>query len=220
MINIIQHYNFAYMGEFLTKRVRERLLSKIFTFEVRWFDTNENSSGITCSRLSKDANMVKSLVVDRMSLLLQSFVAVIIAWTMSLVTWRLALVVIATQPLIIICIYTRRVLLKTMSKKAIKAQNESCKLASEAVFNLRTITAFSSQDRILKMLQNAQDGPRRESILQSWFAGAALACQHIALVSQEPILFSGTIRENIAYGASKEISEIDIIEAAKIAKRL
>lgn len=323
-------------------------------------------------------------MVDRMSLLLQSFVAVTIAWTLGLViAWRLALVVIATQPLIIICIYTKRVLLKTMAKKAIKAQDESCKLASEAVFNLRTITAFSSQDRILKMLENAQDGPRRESIRQSWFAGVALACaesiiicirslnywyggnlvfngyltaravfqteliltttgrviadagsmttdlakgfdaiglvfsildrdtrinpenpngkepeniegnielhdvhfayparpkvmvfqgfsfkfeagkstalvgqsgcgkstiiglierfydpqkglvkidghdirsynlrsirKHIALVSQEPILFSGTIRENIAYGASKEINEIEIIEAAKVA---
>lgn len=61
-----------------------------------------------------------------------------------------------------------------MSQKAIKAQEESSKLAAEAVSNLRTITAFSSQDRILKMLDKAQEGPRRESIRQSWFAGIGL----------------------------------------------
>lgn len=58
LVNIIQHYSFAYMGEYLTKRIRERMLSKILTFEVNWFDEDENSSGAICSRLAKDANMV------------------------------------------------------------------------------------------------------------------------------------------------------------------
>lgn len=58
VINICQHYSFAAMGEFLTKRVRERMLSKILTFEVGWFDQDENSSGAVCSRLAKDASVV------------------------------------------------------------------------------------------------------------------------------------------------------------------
>lgn len=59
VINICQHYNFAYMGEYLTKRVRERMLSKILTFEVGWFDQDENSTGAVCSSLAKDANVVR-----------------------------------------------------------------------------------------------------------------------------------------------------------------
>lgn len=120
---------------------------------------------------------VRSLVGDRMALLVQTFSAVTVAFTMGLViAWRLAIVMIAVQPLIIICFYTRRVLLRSMSSQASKAQEESSKLAAEAVSNLRTITAFSSQDRILKMLEKAQEGPRRESIRQSWYAGIGLAC--------------------------------------------
>ncbi|KAF8390324.1 hypothetical protein HHK36_024849 [Tetracentron sinense] len=176
VINISQHYNFAAMGEYLTKRIRERMLSKILTFEVGWFDRDENSSGAVCSRLAKDANVVRSLVGDRIALLVQTFSAVIIACTMGLViAWRLALVMIAVQPIIIICFYSRRVLLKNMSQKAIKAQNDTSKLAAEAVSNLRTVTAFSSQARILHLLDQAQEGPRRESIRQSWFAGFGLA---------------------------------------------
>ncbi|KAF3441547.1 hypothetical protein FNV43_RR15461 [Rhamnella rubrinervis] len=42
--------------------------------------------------------------------------------------------------------------------------------------------------------------------------------KHIALVSQEPTLFAGTIRENIVYETSKKTSsEIEIIEVAKVA---
>ncbi|KAK7381342.1 hypothetical protein VNO78_33967 [Psophocarpus tetragonolobus] len=177
VVNILQHYNFAYMGEYLTKRVRERMLSKILTFEVGWFDQDENSTGAVCSRLAKEANVVRSLVGDRMALVVQTISAVVIAFTMGLIiAWRLAIVMIAVQPIIIACFYTRRVLLKSMSSKAIEAQDESSKIAAEAVSNLRTITAFSSQDRILKMLEKAQEGPCRESIRQSWFAGIGLAC--------------------------------------------
>nr|XP_043631308.1 ABC transporter B family member 15-like [Erigeron canadensis] len=175
VINIIQHYNFAAMGEQLTKRVRERMLSKILTFEIGWFDQDENSSGAICSRLAKDANVVRSLVGDRSALLIQTFSAVIIACTMGLViAWRLALVMIAVQPLIIVCFYCKRVLLKNMSQKAMKSQDESSKLAAEAVSNLRTVTAFSSQTRILKMLEETQKAPMRESIKQAWYAGIGL----------------------------------------------
>lgn len=63
VINIMQHYNFAYMGEYLTKRIRERMFLKILTFEVGWFDRDENSSGAICSRLSKDANVVRVFIL-------------------------------------------------------------------------------------------------------------------------------------------------------------
>ncbi|PWA34316.1 ABC transporter family protein [Artemisia annua] len=175
VINIIQHYNFAVMGEHLTKRVREKMLSKILTFEIGWFDQDENSSGAICSRLATDANVVRSLVGDRSSLVIQTISAVTVACTMGLViSWKLALVVMVVQPAIIICFYCKTVLLKNMSRKAMKSQVESSKLAAEAVSNLRTITAFSSQIRILKMLGETQKEPMRESIRQAWYAGFGL----------------------------------------------
>ncbi|KAI5430327.1 ABC transporter B member 15 [Lathyrus oleraceus] len=184
VVTIGQHYNFAYMGEYLTKRVRESMLSKILTFEVGWFDQDENSSGAVSSRLANDANVVRSLVGDRMSLLVQTFSAVATAYTMGLIiSWRLTLVTIATQPIIIACYYTKGVLLKSLSSKTIKAQQQSSKLASEAVSNLRTITAFSSQDRILKMLEEAQQGPIKENFRQAWFAGLGLGCSQFFMAS-------------------------------------
>ncbi|KAL0642624.1 hypothetical protein Bca4012_040914 [Brassica carinata] len=176
LLNIIQHYSFAYMGEYLTKRIREKMLKKILTFEVNWFDEEENSSGAICSRLAKEANLVRSLVGERVSLLVQTIAAVAVACTVGLViAWRLAIVMIAAQPVVVVCFYTQRILLKTISKKAIKAQDESSKLAAEAVSNIRTITSFSSQERILKLLKRVQEGPRKESVRQSWLAGTVLA---------------------------------------------
>ncbi|KAF8691470.1 hypothetical protein HU200_040614 [Digitaria exilis] len=60
LLNIVQHYNFGVMGEYLTKRIREQMLEKILTFEIGWFDRDENSSGAICSQLAKDANIVSN----------------------------------------------------------------------------------------------------------------------------------------------------------------
>jgi ATP-binding cassette subfamily B (MDR/TAP) protein 1 len=60
LISIGQHYNFFAMGEYLTKRVRERMLAKFLTFEIGWFDQDENSSSSICSQLTKDANTVST----------------------------------------------------------------------------------------------------------------------------------------------------------------
>ncbi|KAH0457796.1 hypothetical protein IEQ34_013111 [Dendrobium chrysotoxum] len=175
LINIMQHYNIAAMGEYLTKRIRERMLSKILTFEVGWFDQDENSTGSICSQLAKDANIVRSLVGDRMALIIQTVSAMTVAATMGLlIAWRLAIVIISLQPVIIISFYTRFVLLKKTSKKTLKAQVESSKLVADAINNLQTIAAFSSQDRILDLFKLAQLGPRSDSIHQSRVAGVGL----------------------------------------------
>nr|CAB3474118.1 unnamed protein product [Digitaria exilis] len=44
VVNLLQHYNFAYMGEHLVRRIRVQVLEKILTFEAAWFDEEANSS--------------------------------------------------------------------------------------------------------------------------------------------------------------------------------
>lgn len=183
--NVIQHYNFAVMGERLTKRIREMLLNKLMTFEIGWFDQDENTSAAVSARLSTEANMVRSLVGDRMSLLAQAVFGATFAYTLGLVlTWKLAFVMMAAQPLLIGSFYARSVLTKRMSAKTQIAQKEGSQLASEAVLNHRTITAFSSQKRIVGLFRATLEGPKKESIRQSWFAGVGLfSSQFLAAAS-------------------------------------
>ncbi|CAL5186419.1 unnamed protein product [Lathyrus oleraceus] len=174
-LNLIQHYNFAYMGAKLTKRIRLRMLEKILTFETAWFDEEKNSSGALCSRLSNEASMVKSLVADRVCLLVQTASSVTIAMIIGLVVaWKLALVMIAVQPLTILCFYTRKVLLSTLSTKFVKAQNQSTQIAVEAVYNHRIVTSFGSITKVLRLFDEAQEAPRMEARKKSWLAGIGM----------------------------------------------
>lgn len=174
-LNLLQHYNFAYMGERLTKRIRLRMLEKILSFEAAWFDEEQNSSGTVCSRLSNEASMVKSLVADRVSLLVQTTSAVTIAMIMGLIiAWKLALVMIAVQPITILCFYTRKVLLSTNSTNFVKAQNQSTQIAVEAVINHRIVTSFGSVEKVLQLFDEAQEEPRNEARKKSWLAGIGM----------------------------------------------
>lgn len=175
LVNILQHYNFAYMGERLTRRIRLRMLEKILTFETAWFDEEENSSGALCSRLGNEASMVKSLVADRASLLLHTTSAVTIAMLMGLVVaWKLALVMIAVQPLTILCFYTRKVLLSGLTTNFIKAQNRSTQIAVEAVCNHQIVTSFGCIGKVLEIFDEAQEEPRKEARKRSWLAGIGM----------------------------------------------
>ncbi|KAK1592459.1 hypothetical protein Q3G72_025284 [Acer saccharum] len=174
-LNLLQHYNFAYMGEQLTKRIRLRMLEKILTFETAWFDEEENSSGALCSRLSNEASMVKSLVADRVSLLVQTTSAVTIAMIMGLaVAWKLAIVIIAIQPLTILCFYTRKVLLSSITTNFVKAQNQSSQIAVEAVINHRIVTSFGSVGKVLQLFDEAQEETRKQARKKSWLAGIGM----------------------------------------------
>ncbi|PNT61308.1 ABC transporter B family member 15 [Brachypodium distachyon] len=177
--NIVQHYNFAVMGERLTERVRDQMLSRILSFEVGWFDEDDNSSAAVSARLATQASKVRSLVGDRICLLVQAGASASLGFALSLsVSWRLALVMMAMQPLIIASFYFKKVLMTAGSKKAKKAQVQGSQLASEAVVNHRTITAFSSQGRMLQLYEAAQEGPRKDTMMQSWFSGFCLClCQ-------------------------------------------
>ncbi|KAL9154242.1 hypothetical protein ABFS82_10G102500 [Erythranthe guttata] len=174
-LNLCQHYNFAYMGECLTRRIRLRMLEKMLTFEAAWFDQEQNSSAALCFRLSNEASMVKSIIADRLSLLIQTTSAVTTAMIIGLIiAWKLALVMIAVQPLTIFCFYTRKVILSTITGKFVKAQNKSTQIAAEAVYNHRTVTSFGSIQKVLEIFDEAQDEPRKEARKKSWLAGAGI----------------------------------------------
>lgn len=188
--NVIQHYNFGVMGEHLTKRVREKMLGKVLTFEIEWFDQESNSSAAICSRLATEASKVRSLICDRLALLAQVLSGATLAVILGLsLAWQLASLIIALQPLIIGCFYARGVLMKSMSKKVAKAQNKSSDLASEAVVNHRTITAFSSQDKIVELFEDAQKDTRSESQKQSWYAGSGLFVSQFLTAANAGLIF-------------------------------
>ncbi|KAJ0971430.1 hypothetical protein J5N97_019389 [Dioscorea zingiberensis] len=177
VVNLSQHYNFAYMGEHLTHRIRLQVLEKILTFEAAWFDEEQNSSGALCSRLSNEASLVKTLVADRVSLLVQTTSGVAIAVSMGLVVaWKLAVVMIAVQPFTILCYYSKKIVLSRVSVDLARAQHRSTQIAIEAVHNHRMVASHGCSAQVLKLFEEAQEEPMRAARRKSWVAGITMGC--------------------------------------------
>lgn len=182
--NVTRDYSFASMGERLTKRVRVLILTKVLTFEVAWFDEEEHSSSAVCSQLATDAAVVRSLVGDRMSLFVQTGAALLLACILGLaVAWPLAIVMIVTQPISILCFYGKKVLLKRMSEGNLKSQTQSTLVASEAVANHRTITAFFSQNRMLQRFVATQNAIKKGARTRALIAGLGLGSAQFCMLA-------------------------------------
>ncbi|CAH1419131.1 unnamed protein product [Lactuca virosa] len=168
IIGVIQHYYFGIMGENLTKRVRESMFSKIMSFEIEWFYQENNNTGALCSRLATDTIMVRNLVADRLAFFAQAISASISAVILSMIlSWKLALVAVSLQLVIIVCFYLKALV-------TTETENKSSEIASEAVNNHRVITAYHSQEQVMRLFEETQKGRKMESDKKNWYQGMAL----------------------------------------------
>lgn len=90
----------GWAGTNLTKRSRNSLFKAILRQEPGWFDFNENSTGILVSRLSLDCLSFRSVLGDRLSVLLMGMSSAAVGIGISFfLEWRLTLLAAALTPL-------------------------------------------------------------------------------------------------------------------------
>ncbi|KAK8651804.1 hypothetical protein V6N13_141386 [Hibiscus sabdariffa] len=121
---------------------------------------------------------------------------------------------IAVQPLVVGSFYARSILMKSMSGKAQKAQKEGSQLASEAVVNHRTITAFSSQKRILGLFKDTLKGPKEQSVRHSWLSGFGLFSSQFFSTSFTALAYwyAGSMTNDLSKGNSAIQSVFAILD--------
>ncbi|KAH9306018.1 hypothetical protein KI387_010422, partial [Taxus chinensis] len=102
--NFLQHFYFGIMGEKMTERIRRMMFSAILRNEVGWYDKEENNADSLSMRLANDATFVRAAFSNRLSILVQDATSVIVAISIGLLLeWRLALLALATLPLMVSC---------------------------------------------------------------------------------------------------------------------
>nr|GME01193.1 ABC transporter B family member 1 [Ipomoea batatas] len=172
IFNTLQHLFWDVVGENLTKRVREQMLTAVLKNEMAWFDQEENESSKIAARLSLDANNVRSAIGDRISVIMQNSALMLVACTAGFVLqWRLALVLIAVFPVVVAATVLQKMFMKGFSGDLEAAHAKGTQLAGEAVANVRTVAAFNSETKIVSLFTANLNPPLRRCFWKGQIAG-------------------------------------------------
>ncbi|XP_057835072.2 ABC transporter B family member 19 [Cryptomeria japonica] len=189
-----QHYFFGIVGENLTTRVRKMMLSAILCNEVSWFDEEENNSSQIASRLAADATNVKSAIAERISVILQNMTSLLTSFIVAfIVEWRMALLILATFPLLVFANFVQQLSLKGFAGDTAKAHARASMVAGEAVSNIRTVAAFNAEEKILNLFGKELKLPQTQSLKRGQLAGILFGISQLTLYgSQALILWYGS----------------------------
>ncbi|VAI87394.1 unnamed protein product [Triticum turgidum subsp. durum] len=172
LFNTVQHLFWDTVGENLTKRVREKMLTAVLRNEMAWFDMEANASAHIAARLALDAQNVRSAIGDRISIIVQNSALMLVACTAGFVLqWRLALVLLAVFPLVVGATVLQKMFMKGFSGDLEGAHAKATQIAGEAVANVRTVAAFNSEDKITRLFEANLQRPLRRCFWKGQIAG-------------------------------------------------
>ncbi|BAF09717.1 ABC transporter B family member 2 [Oryza sativa Japonica Group] len=172
VFHAIEHLSFGIMGERLTLRVRERMFAAILRNEIGWFDDTSHTSSMLSSRLETDATLVRTIVVDRSTILLQNIGMIVTSLIIAfIINWRITLVVLATYPLMVSGHISEKMFMKGYGGNLGKSYLKANMLAAEAVSNIRTVAAFCAEEKVIKLYADELKEPAKQSFRRGQGAG-------------------------------------------------
>nr|XP_017256722.1 PREDICTED: ABC transporter B family member 13-like [Daucus carota subsp. sativus] len=181
----LQHYFFGIIGEKAMRNLRQALYSAVLRNELAWFDSPKNNVGSLTSRIISETSTVKTIISDRMSVIVQCISSILIATIVSLrVNWRMALVAWAVMPCHFIGGLIQAKSAKGFSGDIAAAQSELVALTSEATANIRTVVSFCHEDNVLQKarvyLKKSTSRNRKESVKYGIIQGISLFLWNVA----------------------------------------
>ncbi|XP_015970133.1 LOW QUALITY PROTEIN: ABC transporter B family member 1-like [Arachis duranensis] len=182
IFNTLQHSFWDIVGENLTKRVREKMLTAVLKNEMAWFDQEENESARIAARLALDANNVRSAIGDRISVIVQNTALMLVACTAGFVLqWRLALVLIAVFPLVVAATVLQKMFMTGFSGDLEASHGKATQLAGEAIANVRTVAAFNSETKIVGLFASNLEIPLQRCFWKGQISGSGYGIAQFAL---------------------------------------
>ncbi|KAJ4872169.1 ABC transporter B family member 1 [Raphanus sativus] len=182
IFNTLQHSFWDVVGENLTKRVREKMLAAVLKNEMAWFDQGENESARISARLALDANNVRSAIGDRISVIVQNTALMLVACTAGFVLqWRLALVLVAVFPVVVAATVLQKMFMTGFSGDLEAAHAKGTQLAGEAIANVRTVAAFNSEAKIVRLYTANLEPPLKRCFWKGQIAGSGYGVAQFCL---------------------------------------
>ncbi|KAK0869809.1 GTPase-activating protein [Friedmanniomyces endolithicus] len=143
---LLQGVAFAYCSERLVHRTRDMSFRVMLRQDIQFFDREENTAGALTSFLSTETTHLAGMSGVTLGTILQVMTTLAVCCIISLaVGWKLALVCIATVPVVLGCGFFRFWMLARFQQRAKKAYEKSASYACEATSAIRTVASLTRE---------------------------------------------------------------------------
>ncbi|KAM7272037.1 hypothetical protein ACFE04_031251 [Oxalis oulophora] len=187
--NFLQHFYFGIMGEKMTERVRRMMFSAMLRNEVGWFDEEENSADMLSMRLANDATFVRAAFSNRLSIFIQDCSAVIVAFVIGmLLGWRLALVALATLPILALSAFAQKLWLAGFSKGIQEMHRKASLVLEDAVRNIYTVVAFCAGNKVMELYRSQLSKIFNQSLFHGMAIGLGFGISQFFLFACNALL--------------------------------
>lgn len=168
---VAQGWLFALCSERLVHRARDRSFRAMLRQDIAFFDKDTNTAGALTTFLSTETTHLAGMSGVTLGTILQVFTTLILAFIISLaIGWKLALVCIATVPIVLACGFFRFWMLARFQARAKLAYEKSASYACEATSAIRTVASLTREQDVWNHYHSQivdQEAKSLRSILQS-----------------------------------------------------
>ena len=167
---------FGFVSEWLLLRIRKLMFRALVTQPLAWYERKDLSPATMIANLSADTSNLGGLtgtVVGTIFSILVNFVAGI---TLAhIVAWRIAVVILATVPILVTAGYMRLKVIADFQKRHETAYARSTAIAVEAASCIRTVAALGRERDLIQLFSYSLERPYRESMRHILMGNACLA---------------------------------------------
>ncbi|KAM9724519.1 ATP-dependent translocase ABCB1 [Menidia menidia] len=154
-------------------RIRTLFFHRIMQQDIGWFDVNE--TGELNTRLTDDVYKIQEGIGDKVGMLIQSFSSFIASFAIGFSKgWKLTLVILAVSPALGISAALFSKVLTTFTSKEQTAYAKAGAVAEEVLSAIRTVFAFSGQNKEIQRYHNNLEDAKRMGIKKAISANIAM----------------------------------------------
>ncbi|PYH86837.1 multidrug resistance protein [Aspergillus uvarum CBS 121591] len=176
---ISQGICFSRSTERLTHKTRDQTFQSIIRQDIAFFDEKKNSPGALTSFVSTTATDITGLSGPIIGSSLTFIAALVIGITVSLIAgWKLALVCMATIPIVAGCGYVRLRVLALFDQRFRKTHEEAAIYATEIITTIRSVASLTLEEYFLDEYTAILSRSATQSMRSILKASALYAASH------------------------------------------
>ena len=170
--NVGMNGGVGYIGEKLTKKLRDKSFAAVLNQNIGWFDEEMNQPRVLCAKLATDAAAVRGMASEYIGRLIQIYTMLIAGTVLAFYYgWQLAFVVFGVGPLVGVAGWLQFKFIGGFSNDFKKALEKGSQLAAESFSGIKTISSFNSEELVVKRYSHILEEPLEIGRFKAQVAG-------------------------------------------------